>query len=291
MIRRLMALAALTVSVSLYNCLPASAQIEDALSGTKATPVAGKNSGSVDFALFAKACGPYISSSYQSVSDLKFQLVGKTPDQKANFSAKINVLAASSGKYRSGISFVLPDGSAGPMYQIVNDGTNVSVSNTKSQEYSVSPSADFQDSGDSFLATGLFGGLMRGEFSALAKLFDDPQVRDADPAEIEDGIRKGLKSKGGEITQTTETVGGTEMTIFVLSMPSGKFRFMVDPASAQMRRVEMKTSTDEGLDITITETITSIKTPGTINKDSFEFSAPGGSKKVEKVSISPFGGD
>jgi hypothetical protein len=293
MTRRFPALAAATVAaagVLFPNPAPASAQVGDALGELSAKPTTAprKASGSVDFPLFARACRPYIAASYQSTSDVKFQVSGASAEQKAIFSAKISVVSGSGGKYRSDIAFTKPDGNTGSTFRLIHDGTNVNIANNTAREYAVLDPETFQASSDSFLAVGFFGSLMRGEFSALAKLFDDPEVQKADPAEIEEGIRKGLREKGGEIAQESETIGGTEMTVFVLTMPAGKFRFAVDPDSGRMRRVTMNATSEDGMKITITEDITTIKTPATLQGDTFRFTAPSGSRKVEKVDISPF---
>jgi outer membrane lipoprotein-sorting protein len=229
--------------------------------------------------LFAKASANFFQSDrYQTESQM--QVKGGASGSTFMMETQIKSIVQSPDKFRSEITFAAAGSQSQQKSYVISDGKQVWIYRPDLKQYSVSTYQKFNQSDETFmigLSSFLFLQLPADARQEIAKgSLSDPKVLE----------QLGLSSllKGSQ-----RSIEGRQFYAYEYFDAKEGYTLgaLIDPQVAAVKQLQIA-GKSEGLDITITEQILQRSTTPTITANTFRFSPPPGTKKVDKLSINPF---
>lgn len=234
-----------------------------------------------DLALFKRAMtGVWSQPAIRMETDLQVKATGG--GATVTYHENLHLLASRSGKYRSQVTLINPDNNVGVVYRLHCDGRRVLTYRSGLRRYAVEPLSAFQSAGNDFPFLGLYTGslfLADPSFKAIFSLITP---------ESETASRQTLAGNQISLTAAPETLDGAEARVFLLNLgPHGyRYRFFVDPETADIRQIEM-TGTTGHVTMQITERVLHLK-PAAATAADFALSAPPYATRVPTLPVRPF---
>ncbi len=277
--RRIRITVAALLSFAFIGAGPVKAQTEAVPSRT-APEAASTAENAPDLALLRKALAVFAGTTLQA--ETEFQIDAKGSGAAFTYREHIAIQAKRPGKFRTRITMYAPDGGRGARYMVVNDGAKVFTYRPGARQYSVTTRKAWEASDEDLPVLGLFGSaFMEGFLSDVAKGLGGSDSK----ATLET-----LKTMGLTLTGKPETVDGTELYAYTLDFGGPEntaYRFLIDPAAAAIRQIELKTK-DRRMELVMKEKILRLWSAPATPAGTFQFVPPRGAKKVNQLTVEPF---
>jgi len=238
---------------------------------------------SVDLTLLKQALAPLASAGLlQSHSTL--QMSGSKQGISFTFHEQVSAVAKRPGKFRAEITQYAANDSPQSRLLVVSDGLKVWTYRPDVRQYSIKSAKAFHEANDDMTATGLaMGGFFLGEGHDLA------QGLQGITKQTNAQALKTLSDLGITVSERTEGIDGEDDYVYRLTL--GKqgtaYRFAISPETLTLRGMEL-TGRQNGVTMTLHETITALSKPTTIAKTAFHFTPPAGASRVATLSANPF---
>ena len=271
--------AAALLSPAFIGVGPVKAQAGSVPAPTQ-TPGTTTAESAPDLALLRKALAVFAGTTLRV--ETEFQIDAKGSGAAFTYREHIAIHAKRPGKFRSTVTMYAPDGGQGARYLVVNDGAKVFTYRPGARQYSTATRKAWEASDEDLPVLGLFGSaFMEGFLSDVAKGLGGGDSKTT---------LETLKTMGLTLTGSPETVDGAELYAYTLDFGGAEnttYRFLIDPAAAVIKQVELKTK-DRKMELVMKEKILRLWPTPTIPAGTFRFAPPPGAKKVNQLTVEPF---
>ena len=249
----------------------------------QAPPASPAPPAALDLLLLKQALAPVAAGgALQSRSTI--QMTGSKQGVSFTFREQASIIAKRPGKFRAVVTQLSTAGTPQRRLVVVSDGIKVWTVRPGTGQYTVMSAKNFHAANSDMTALGLAqGGFFLGDGHEMAQGLQTI-TKESSPQAL-----AMLAGMGIHLTGRTESVEGKDEFVYrmVLSRQGLSYQFFIDPATAALRRIQLK-GRQNGVSLEFWETVNEMNAPSTVAKTTFQFWPAPGTVKVAALSVDPF---